>query len=56
MVKCSFCGELIALGTDRMHIQIDGRIFHFCGSKCRKNMLQLQRKPTKTKWSQYYKP
>jgi len=50
MVKCTFCKKEIPKGTGTMYVKNDGKIFHFCSSKCDKNMLKLKRKPVKQKW------
>ena len=50
MAKCSFCSEEIEKGTGKMFVRNDGKLFHFCSSKCSKNMLKLKRKPAKVKW------
>lgn len=50
MVRCSFCDTNITRGTGIMYVKTSGKILHFCGSKCEKNMLKLKRKPTKVKW------
>lgn len=48
---CSFCGENIEPGTGKMFIKKDGTIFHFCSSKCEKNLLKLKRTPKNLKWT-----
>ncbi|RLF44293.1 MAG: 50S ribosomal protein L24e [Thermoplasmata archaeon] len=50
---CTFCGEEIEPGTGMMYIKKDGTVYHFCSSKCRKNLLHLKREPRKVRWSQY---
>lgn len=37
-----------------MFVQKDGKILHFCSSKCEKNQLKLKRKPRKLKWTKFY--
>lgn len=54
MVKCTFCGINIPLGTGKMFVQKDAKILYFCSSKCDKNMLKLKRKPIKARWSNRY--
>ena len=54
MAKCSFCGNNIAKGTGKMFVYADGKILNFCSSKCEKNLLKLNRKPRKFKWTKYY--
>ncbi|MBS3126078.1 50S ribosomal protein L24e [Candidatus Woesearchaeota archaeon] len=51
MAKCIFCGDTIEPGTGKMFVQVDGKVLHFCSSKCEKNMLKLRRKPITTRWS-----
>jgi len=50
MYKCSFCSKNIELGTGKMFVKNDSRVFYFCSSKCEKNMLKLDREPRKVKW------
>ncbi len=54
MAKCTFCGNEIHKGTGIMFVQKDGKILHFCSSKCEKNQLKLKRKPRKFKWTKFY--
>ncbi len=54
MAKCSFCRYDIPTGTGTMFVKNDGRILLFCGSKCEKNLLKLERVPRKTKWTGAY--
>ncbi len=51
---CSFCGEEIEVGTGKMYVRRDGRVFYFCSGKCEKNMLKLRRNPRKLKWTKRY--
>ena len=51
---CTFCGDEIEPGTGRMFIKKDGVVFHFCSSKCYKNLVQLGRVPRRTTWTRYY--
>ena len=51
MADCNFCGDKLPKGTGKMFVFTDGRTFHFCSSKCEKNLLKLRRKPIKTKWT-----
>ncbi len=51
---CSFCGEEIEVGTGKMYVRRDGRVFYFCSGKCEKNMLKLKRNPRKLKWTRKY--
>ncbi len=52
---CSFCGNEIEPGTGKLYIRKDGTIYHFCSSKCQKNLLKLKRVPRKVRWTRYYK-
>lgn len=51
---CTFCGDEIEPGTGRMYIKKDGVVYHFCTSKCFKNMIVLGRVPRRTTWTRYY--
>ncbi|MGQ9588120.1 MAG: 50S ribosomal protein L24e [Thermoplasmata archaeon] len=51
---CTFCGDEIEPGTGRMYIKKDGIVYHFCTSKCFKNMIVLNRVPRRTTWTRYY--
>jgi len=51
---CTFCGDEIEPGTGKMYIKKDGVIYHFCKSKCFKNMIDLGRVPRRTTWTSYY--
>ncbi len=55
MVKCSFCNNDIERGTGLMYVKNDGKIFHFCSSKCEKNLLKLGRKPRTTRWTEEFR-
>ncbi|MFA6072699.1 MAG: 50S ribosomal protein L24e [Candidatus Woesearchaeota archaeon] len=55
MIKCDFCNYEIERGTGKMYVKNDGKIFHFCSSKCEKNQLKLGRKPRKTKWTNEFR-
>ncbi|MBS3133823.1 50S ribosomal protein L24e [Candidatus Woesearchaeota archaeon] len=54
MSNCSFCGNLIKLGSGVTLIRNDSRILRFCKSKCEKNMLKLNRKSRNIKWTKFY--
>ena len=54
MPKCSFCGKDIEDGTGKMYVKADGRILNFDSKKCEINMLKLNRKPRKLKWTAFY--
>lgn len=51
---CSFCGKEIEIGTGKMFVKRDGKVFYFCSRKCEKNMIELKRNPRKLKWTKYY--
>lgn len=36
-MKCTFCGGQIPEGSGKVFVKIDGRVFHYCNSKCQKN-------------------
>ncbi|MCD6549347.1 TRASH domain-containing protein [Candidatus Micrarchaeota archaeon] len=50
---CSFCGKEIPPGKGLMYVRRDGKIYYFCSSKCKRNMLNLKRSGKKTKWTEY---
>ena len=52
---CSFCVNEIEPGTGKLYIRKEGTIYHFCSSKCQKNLLKLKRVPRKVRWTRYYK-
>ncbi|QQG38846.1 MAG: 50S ribosomal protein L24e [Candidatus Woesearchaeota archaeon] len=54
MAKCSFCGYNIEEGTGIMIAQNSGKILYFDSKKCEKNMLKLNRKARKLKWTKFY--
>ena len=54
MAKCSFCGNIIEKGTGKMYVKKDAKILYFCSNKCEKNLLKLERKPIRTKWTARY--
>jgi len=51
MADCSFCGKKIEQGTGKMLIKKDGKVFHFCSTKCEKNQLKLKRQPREHVWT-----
>jgi len=55
MVKCDFCNDEIERGTGMTYVKNDGRVIHFCSSKCEKNLLKLGRKPRTTRWTGEFK-
>ncbi len=54
MAKCSFCGDAIPKGRGKMLVKNDGRILHFCNSKCDKNF-HLGRQGKKTRWTAVFR-
>ncbi len=51
MPDCSFCKREMPFGTGVTLVKNDGRLLHFCSSKCEKNTLKLHRKPANLKWA-----
>ncbi|MFP3871288.1 MAG: 50S ribosomal protein L24e [Candidatus Natronoplasma sp.] len=49
--ECTFCGNPIEPGTGTLHIRNNGHIYHFCNSKCKRNMLELDRTARETRWT-----
>ncbi len=49
--NCSFCNENITPGKGMMYVQNDGTVLYFCSGKCKKNMLDLGRKPEEVEWA-----
>jgi large subunit ribosomal protein L24e len=54
MVKCTFCGNAIEIGTGLKYVKDDGREYDFCCSKCKKNQLKLKRNPLHIKWTKRF--
>lgn len=54
MVKCDFCGSELPIGGGKLYAKKDGTSYYFCSNKCEKNMIVLNRKPVKTKWTKEY--
>ena len=54
MAKCSFCRNVIELGTGTIFVRKDGSTLNFCTMKCEKNVLKLGHTPRLTKWSKAY--
>lgn len=52
---CTFCGKEIPKGKGMMFVRKDGKVFYFCSSKCRRNLLNLGRSGKKTKWTEHAK-
>ena len=55
MASCSFCGNQITPATGKIFVLNTGKILNFCSNKCEKNMLKLDRKNTRVKWTKFYK-
>jgi large subunit ribosomal protein L24e len=53
-MDCNFCGTKIPWGTEYIHVTAKGRALYFCSSKCLKNLVKLNRKPRKIKWTKTY--
>ncbi|MCK4969514.1 MAG: 50S ribosomal protein L24e [Thermoplasmata archaeon] len=52
--NCTFYGLEIEPGTGKMYVRKDGTIYHFCSSKCQKNLVKLKRVPRRTEWTERY--
>ncbi len=52
--NCTFCGLEIEPGTGKMYVRKDGTVYHFCSSKCQKNLVKLKRVPRRTEWTERY--
>lgn len=42
------------MGTGKIYVKKDAKIFYFCSNKCEKNTFKLKRKPRNEKWTEYY--
>ena len=51
MPKCSFCNKNIKIGTGKIYVRKDGRVYNFHSMKCEKNLIKLRRKSAKFKWT-----
>jgi large subunit ribosomal protein L24e len=51
MATCSFCKKEITPGTGKMFVYKEGKILHFCSSKCEKLTLKHHLDPINFKWS-----
>ncbi len=49
MPKCSFCAKQIRQGRGIVFVDIQGKIYNFCSSKCKRNW-RLGREQRKVKW------
>lgn len=52
--KCSFCSKAIPLGRGKVFVKNDGRMFHFCDSKCQANW-NMGREPKNLKWTETHR-
>ena len=50
-MKCSLCGEDLAKGRGTLFVKRDGTLLYFHTRKCRKNLLELKRRPARYKWA-----
>ena len=48
---CSFTGKPIPPGTGMMYFKKTGQVLYFINSKAKKNYLNLNRIPARTKWT-----
>ncbi len=51
MKDCTFCGSEIEAGTGKMFVKKDGHVYHYCSSKCQRNMLGLKRVNRYVPWT-----
>ena len=54
MAKCNFCGNEIEKGTGMIYVEKIGKVYHFCSSKCERN-IDLGRKAKNVRWTQEFK-
>ncbi len=54
-MDCSFCEKKINKGTEFIFVTKKGKALYFCSSKCFRNMVYLDRKPRKIKWTNAYR-
>lgn len=54
-MRCSFCGRVAKKGTGKMFVRKTGKIIYFCSRKCEKNMIKLERKPRKVRWTRTFR-
>lgn len=53
-MDCSFCGNELIKGSGKIFAKKDGTLYYFCSTKCERNMLELKRRPDKTRWTNLY--
>jgi large subunit ribosomal protein L24e len=51
MAKCTFCKAIMEQGTGKIYVTKEGKVMHFCSTKCEKNLLKLKRNPRNFKWA-----
>jgi len=44
MTKCSYCGKEYDIPKGMTFVMVDGKVLHFCSSKCQKNFKLKRRK------------
>jgi len=49
MTKCSYCGKQIPMGRGIIYVEISGKVYNLCSSKCKKNR-KLGRDAQSLKW------
>ncbi len=54
-MNCSFCGNEIETGTEKIFVTKKGRAIYLCSNKCEKNLLKLKRKPRRVRWTEEYR-
>ncbi len=54
MSKCSFCGNEIEKGTGMIYVEKIGKVYHFCSTKCERNV-DLGRKSKHVRWTQEFR-
>lgn len=52
--KCAFCGKDIPPGRGFMYVRQDGSVLRFCGTKCKRSLVDFKRNPRKLKWTTKY--
>jgi len=50
-MRCTFCGEEMPVASGHMYVKKDGKVLYFCKAKCRRNMIDLGRKPREIRWT-----
>ena len=52
--KCSFTGKQIPPGTGMMYVKKTGQVLYFINSKAKKNYINLNRIPARTRWTEAF--